>query len=127
MITEDYVSFETAKLLKEKGFDDEYTNAFYDKAGNLYFIDLLSDLSEHTDNDTDIAASTLHVVMKWLREVHNLHITIKPYITEDGIMYLFEIYKLEAEKFTLIRSKTGFEKCEEAEESAIRYVLENLI
>lgn len=126
-ITEDYVSFETAKLLKEKGFDDEYTNAFYDKTENLYFIDLLSDLSEHTDNDTDIAASTLHVVMKWLREVHNLHITIKPYITEDGIMYLFEIYKLEAEKFTLIRSKTGFEKCEEAEESAIRYVLENLI
>ena len=45
MITEDYVSFETAKLLKEKGFDDEYTNAFYDKSGILYFIDILSDFS----------------------------------------------------------------------------------
>ena len=31
MITEDYVSFETAKLLKENGFDDEYTNAFYNE------------------------------------------------------------------------------------------------
>ena len=30
MITEDYVSFETAKLLKEKGFD-EYTISYYDK------------------------------------------------------------------------------------------------
>ena len=29
MITEDYVSFETAKLLKEKGFD-VYVSSFYD-------------------------------------------------------------------------------------------------
>lgn len=67
------------------------------------------------------------MALKWLREVHNLHITIKPYITEEGIMYLFEIYKLEAEKFTLIKTKTGFEKSEQANEAALKYTLENLI
>ncbi len=30
MITEDYVSFETAKLLKEKGFDDECQKYYYE-------------------------------------------------------------------------------------------------
>ena len=29
MITEDYVSFETAKLLKEKGFDEPTTGTYY--------------------------------------------------------------------------------------------------
>ena len=29
MITEDYVSFETAKLLREKGFDEPTTKSYY--------------------------------------------------------------------------------------------------
>lgn len=36
MITEDYVSFETAKLLKEKGFD-ELCYQKYDSDGELSF------------------------------------------------------------------------------------------
>ena len=36
MITEDYVGFETAKLLKEKGFNkDAYTMYMYDKNGEV--------------------------------------------------------------------------------------------
>lgn len=94
MITEDNVSFETAKLLKEKGFDDEYTNAFYDKTGDLYFIDLLTDLSQHTDNDTDIAASTLYVAMKWLREVHNIVIVVDYDYEFTDTSYCYKIYRL---------------------------------
>jgi len=46
MITEDYVSFETAKLLKEKGFDEEcYRFWQYDKANNKDDTDGIS-LSE---------------------------------------------------------------------------------
>ena len=33
MITEDYVSFETAKLLKEKGFEDDFCHTAYDCNG----------------------------------------------------------------------------------------------
>ena len=130
MITEDYVSFENAKLLKEKGFDDEYTNAFYDKKGNLYFIDLLSDFSEHTDNDTDIAASTLYVAMKWLREVHNVAISVYVFnmdlpVEKGNIIYTCDVAT------TNKTSREGHLRLagpyEEVCETAIKYCLENLI
>ena len=125
-IEEDYVSFEIAKLLKEKGFDDEYTNAFYDKAGNLYFIDLLSDLSKHPNNDTDIAASTLYVAMKWLRDIHNLDIIAPPQFDNSKWTYSAIIFKLSI-PCTEIRLNDNKDKKEEACEAAINYCLENLI
>ena len=129
MITEDYVSFETAKLLKEKGFDDEYTNAFYDKSGILYFIDILGDFSEHPDNDTDIAASTLYVAMKWLREKYNLE--IYPYhnnLTIYNSKWWFEIIEYPNSVAEYESGKNEeFDTYEEACEAAIKYCLENLI
>ena len=130
MIAEDYISFETAKLLKEKGFDDEYTNAFYDKNGNLYFIDILSDFSEHSDNDTDIAASTLYVAMKWLREVHHLHLSIDSYPHEDNCFYwCYKVLFMDESDLCSIKkhAKASFNSFEAAVEAAIKYCLENLI
>ena len=128
MIEEDYVSFETAKLLKERGFDDEYTNAFYDKNGNLYFIDILSDFSEHPDNDTDITASTLYMTMKWLREVHKLHIAILwdcgAYIGKNSFYYHIDKMDNYEDKGY---NKIGFDSYEEACKTAIKYCLENLV
>lgn len=130
MMVEDYVSFETAKLLKEKGFDDEYTNAFFDKTGNLYFIDLLSDLSQHTDNDTDVAASTLYVAMKWLREEKKLNCIIDVSFNQDRngeTEYRFYVWENKP-PYELLREHTQtFSIYEEACEAAIKYCLENLI
>ena len=132
MITEDYVNFETAKLLKEKGFDDEYTNAFYDKNGSLYFIDLLSDFSEHPDNDTDIAASTLYVAMKWLREVHRIVITTD-YANICGLGFTYAASVIKINNNGEIDDVDGPNVClykgsyEQACEAAIKYCLENLI
>ena len=136
MITEDYVSFETAKLLKEKGFDDEYPNAFYDKNGDLYFIDILSDFSEHPDNDTDIAASTLYVAMKWLREVQALNIYARPVWKDVEVQYgdwepaVVGYNWLVESLIDGAYSKMSIEPFltyEEACETAIKYCLENLI
>ena len=133
MITEDYVSFEIAKLLKEKGFDDEYTNAFYDKSGILYFIDLLSDFSEHPDNDTDIAASTLYVAMKWLREEKKIGIDVNTnFDIDDGnkwyYEYGFSVFQLSGtfKKFAEC-DYGGYKTYEDAAETAIKYCLKNLI
>lgn len=127
MITEDYVSFESAKLLKESGFDDEYTNAFYDKNGILYFIDILSDFSEHPDNDTDIAASTLYVAMKWLREVHHIFIDITSRFSinaDNDVCFSYSCKKL-TDKYEIV---DGEWLCyEQACKAAIKYCLENLI
>jgi len=71
MITEDYVNFETAKLLKEKGFD-EGTYHCYTTKGVLWFEDVLF----NHNAGTDYSAPTLQMAMKWLREVHKLYINI---------------------------------------------------
>ena len=76
MITEDYVSFETAKLLKEKGFDSackvwysEYTSQF---GGEKYTSIEFDNHNKFNENYKFICyAPTLQMVMKWLREVHN--------------------------------------------------------
>ena len=115
-ITEDYVSFETAKLLKDKGFSELTTKAY------PYF--------EDRDYKYDISCPTLQMAMKWLREVHNIHIQIW-ILEEKG--YWFDIEKiLDAQYKHKSLYSTGleeiyFETYEQAVEAAIKYCLEKLI
>ena len=103
MITEDYVSFETAKLLKEKGFKEWCFHCYgvavlhngvdisfdeecelkdegreneieYIEGGRLYDYGC-----NNSDKDAKVwAAPTLWVAMKWLREKHNYQIIVTP-------------------------------------------------
>ncbi len=126
MITEDYVSIETAKLLKEKGFDIPI-HTFYNPNKNcgVKFDPCLI----NRNAGTCVSTPTLQMAMKWLREAHNLHITIKPYITNEGFMYAYEIHKFEQYKYMvlLVKAKAGFENNENACEDAIKYCLTNLL
>lgn len=123
MITEDYVSFETAKLLKEKGFGCGALLYYYDKDGDLLFS------SWKVDGGKDeFDAPTLQMTMKWLREVHKLCITITPKVTDDegagGCLWEWTItYLLVPQSVSL----ELFESYEEACEAAIKYCLEKLI
>lgn len=128
MITEDYVSFETAKLLKEKGFDEEcgcfYNNIDYgtpglEVDGQLYY-------KNSTLCDEEYAAPTLQMVMKWLREMYKLYCDIK---TGDGD-FVIDIISLKDGEFGCEVAEP--ESCvystyEEACEAAIKYCFENLI
>ena len=73
MITEDYVSYEVAKLLKEKGFNEPTCGYYHDDYMNTL---LIATASCHNGSINAIAAPTLQMAMKWLREVHNLHIDV---------------------------------------------------
>lgn len=71
MIKEDYVSYEVAKLLKEKGFDEK-TLAYYDDdilCNGFWFEWNRSPLGH-------ISAPTHQMAMDWLREKHQLHISV---------------------------------------------------
>ena len=72
MITEDYVSYEIAKLLKEKGFD-ECTICSFDKDGNPKDI-----LRPFIESDGDVRKPTLQMAMSWLRELKRCIIVIIP-------------------------------------------------
>ena len=139
MITEDYVSFETAKLLKEKGFDETCRAFWKDWNNELHLCSCCSShvfewchnsmLEEYyNDNEeTNIAAPTLQMVMKWLRKAHDIF--IRPNISFlYPIRYYCEIFCYGDNLNTQQDVTTeNFKNPEEACEAAIKYCLENLI
>lgn len=141
MITEDYVSFETAKLLKEKGFDwlespfyseqdrDEWRrNSWYSIPNPCY------------DENIPFDSPTLYVTaphisiqraMKWLRKVHNFNVNIEltihgyfcslSHIVRDSLGHIIDIEDSE------LWETPYYDSYEEACEMAIKYCLEKLI
>jgi len=123
MINEDFVSFEIARLLKEKGFDI-YVSSFYDVDGEFS----RKEADWNWNIGSRYSAPTLQMAMKWLREMHGLYVVVRPYVTEEGILSLFDIKSIKEKDIVVnIRTKTGFDSYEEACEAAIKYCLENWI
>lgn len=154
---EDYVSFETAKLLKDKGFsewcfkcygvavlhngadisfDEECDLRDYGREDEIEYVegDRLYDYGcNNRDKDAKVwAAPTLQAAAKWLR--HNYHLNPVPYALSLG--WAFDIFDLTSRDITGCRkifsmdfpsSGHCFETYEEAWDAAIKYCLENLI
>lgn len=123
MITEDYVSFEIAKLLKEKGFDSEDCFAFYNKNGEIGFLQTFGDITDYYDLENPVIAPTHQMAMKWLREVHDLWCEIAP---EGKGLWCAEIYSLREEEFipgSIIHKNKSYK---ESVEAILKYCLENL-
>ena len=66
MIKEDYVSFEVAKLLKKKGFDEPVMYHFTPDGTQRKF--------QQAFYKDDVAQPTLQMALKWLRKKHNIFI-----------------------------------------------------
>ena len=127
MITEDYVSFETAKLLKEKGFN-EPCECFYDTEHNdISIVNGWMDTSNSLLEEREFlcySAPTLQMAMKWLREVHGLWCEIS---WEGKGLWCMEVFSLMDEEFIPDSIVHEIKSYEEACEAAIKYCLENLI
>jgi len=129
MITEDYISFETAKLLKEKGFCEPCYTCYINK--ELSHYDYLSTNFKLIDDV--ISAPTLQMAMKWLRIKHNIHIRTSPYgpYSNNGkfFKYKFEIITMFYETMICVggHKDEGYQSNEQACEAAIVYCLENLV
>lgn len=127
MVTEDYVSFDTAKLLKEKGFNDVPVYTYYLSYGGFY-LSPMAVTNKKLYAQGHIAAPTLQMAMKWLREVHNLEIYPYHDMFQENNKWWYGI-----EKFTKGCSNCQYEEepiystYEESCEAAVKYCLENLI
>ena len=76
MITEDFVSFNVAKLLKEKGFD-ELCIFKYNSEGVRMKAGVAIDEWQNSELDDDECSCVSHqMATKWLREVHKLLISV---------------------------------------------------
>lgn len=138
MIQEDYCSFEVAKLLKEKGFNEECF-ALYNPDDMLIQSGIRLNNIQVGRVKGSYSAPTLQMTMKWLREVYNLHIMVNCIgkVNYDPIVQRFdgkdfEIEGVEVGTTRCINGKwenvrRGFKTYEEACEAAIKYCLKNLI
>jgi hypothetical protein len=131
MFTEDYVSFEVAKLLKEKGFREPVYHSI-----NKTYRDDSDDASiwtsDRPENHNDIpeeknhfctySCPTIQMAMKWLREVHGYLIVVGN--KHGNYVYLIKDLKADTD---LGISHDDYTTYEEACEAAIKYCLENLI
>ena len=133
MITEDYVSFEIAKLLKEKGFD-EYCYRYYHTSKYVSYSDTKQrNLELFPDS---YSAPTLQIAMKWLREKYNYHIIATPEYSdveympgqwqEEFLGWKYTIIPFNGNKSIMHPSVYSI-TIESAYEAAIKYCLENLI
>lgn len=116
MITEDFVSYEVAKLLKEKGFVIP-CDWLYCSDGTFGHRNSLWDKEM-------FPAPTLQMAMKWLREIYGIDIVIE--ISNPSVKdrkYYCMIWDGNNNSYIL----DLFNSYEEATESAIEYCLENLI
>jgi hypothetical protein len=134
-ITEDYVSFEVAKFLKEKGFNERlftfYTTDEAKKEGYFELMAFTDDKIDNNHSDHCYLAPTLQMAMKWLREVHGLHISLEPYYDYDSMHVVFLAFVqnvADVHEFMDGRKNVASHpNAEKSYELAIKYCLENLI
>lgn len=125
---EDYVKFETAKLLKEKRFNEPCIATY-----NLVTKDFeIEEVYQDWTNQWPayMSAPTLQMAMKWLETTYGKFICIdKHFYTIDKISHIASgvTYSYEIKHINSIHKETGFTTYEEACEAAIKYCLEKLI
>ena len=129
MIKEDYVSYEVAKLLKDRGFD-EPCHCFYEYKKRLYndmykyFPNGMKNSDHDKEGNKGVSAPTHQMACRWLREVYNVVIEINSiWIVGFGYNYIARIV-VEGESKKCLKHYNYYE---EAVEAAIKYTLENLI
>ncbi len=135
-IKEDYVSFEIAKLLKEKGFDEGCSFVVNTISKGMMPVSWPTTNSDIEDEKASlITLPTLQMAMKWLREVHDIHIELN--WDKGNQLYSFNIwkpgkYQPEISSLDLWRiykddNYPGEWNYEQTCETAIKYCFENLI
>ena len=121
MITEDYCSYEVAKLLKEKGFDTfkpyGWDEKLFDKEHPRNFS-LGFDSKEHW-----ISCPTHQMAMKWLREEYGISIEISAL---NRYRWVYTIYRLFEERVVEVCNDGTYVSYEDAIDDALKYCLENL-
>jgi len=127
MIKEAYVSFEVAKLLKDKGFNVPCCRRY--NGDSMITQSALHSTPYYQEEKTSgyVLCPTHQMAMAWLREKHNIHI-------EFIIFWMLRIYySVDIVNFQIgkeikrIKTLPNFDSYEEAVEAAIKYCLENLI
>lgn len=105
-MTEELVTLETAKLLKEKGFDWKCEHLI-DRNKVIRKYDLPQSMScctEIDDEPVEFLCPVLYIAQKWLREIRGVYVYVDLLLGKDG-SFLFVISMFQQKKTTGWRTK----------------------
>lgn len=130
---EDFVSYEIALKLKEKGFslNKEYIEfigyrlIFFDECTIKRISTIAAYEKEYFGENID--CPTISQVLKWLRKKYSIHISTKPYACENGLMWMYEIRIFNKRIVFVVANKIGFVEAEESLLAGMEYVIDKLI
>lgn len=132
MIKERYVSFEVAKLLRDKGFDEPCAR-YYNPIGKLNFLTLT--VTETNSGWVDnVSAPTQAVACDWVEETFNINIVV--YVCINGyLICICHAHKVPNIASNGIQddmpdgdnSDGSWSSKELAYNAALKYVLTNLV
>jgi hypothetical protein len=135
----EFVSFDLAKKLKEKGFVCDLPFAMYNELGQFALLTTSApirkaesgytyrDYYDYDDFDEyDFIAPTIAQVSKWFRDEKNIYCL--PWFVQGVDMWFYAICKpFYGCEFPDFLSKSDYYTYEQAAIAGIKYVLENLI
>ena len=136
MITEDYCSFEVAKLLKEKGFDELCIFKYNSEGVRMKAGAAIDEWQNSELDDDECSCVSLQMAMKWLREKgFHINASVSYDYSEDAdgnivdkwTFWLFEIFSSFGGDIIYTEEVNEYDSYEEAVEAALKYCLENLI
>ena len=85
---EKLISFEVAKLAKEKGF----------RSNNTFLYNLETGIPTNKWIPGGISAPTQGLLQKWLRETHNMFVVVTPEFYIDGINHNVQVLTYDPNK-----------------------------
>ena len=116
MIEEQFVSFDTAKLLKEAGFDVPCFNQ-YTERGTIWHCDCPENFNK---SQCATSCPTQALAARWLREKHGIHVfPVYQYLPEKWSYVIQDMAYVNSEKGMKLHTDV-FDSCEESIESGLR-------
>lgn len=139
-MNEDFVTFDLAKKLKEKGFKEKclayydvednvgllYNTQYSDEALPCQYTDLLQchntgeAETQPDDSENCVDAPTISQVLKWLREEKKIHIGISP-------QWQYTVYDMRCNPWIGRSDMQNYDDYTKAVIAGIEYCLDNLI
>ena len=139
---ERYVSLETAKLLKQAGFDWKCRGIYVLDSENdpeyVFSTANFTNTSKEIEGYIRFSAPTLDVAQRWLREVKNYYVSVDVdcdsiwvfytvrYVFHDGDKYNAS-YIWEDTEMNIVKHRRIFDNFEEAQEAGIKKALELIL
>lgn len=125
MLEESYVSFDTAKMLKEAGFEANLKTMYVEEEKDEWaFWDSGAKRSDYNYFDDTIACPTQALAARWLREVH--HYTVCVWFSKDHEKWFYAHGDMDNMAFDTDYNISEFiyRTYEEALEAGLKHCLE---